>query len=172
MHLAIRDPVLQSAIIVVFLIFISAAHAEKWNYRQTSKINWREYNADAFTEARQKNKPLYIFIYSDLCSWCKKFETETLETRVIRQLLQNQFIPVLVNQATQAELAKKLGIKLVPANILITHDGKRLLRFYGFLTTQALSEALDKTLLSWKKGEIPDEEFSDQSTCCPVPGSH
>ncbi len=154
---------------IIFLLVLSNTYAEAWNYRQQTKINWREYNAAAFGEARKKNKPLYIFIYSDLCSWCRKFETETLEKSSIRKIIENEFIPVVVDQVAQPELARQLGITLVPANILLTPDNKRLLRFYGFLPEQALSDALGKTLASWRKGEIPEEEFGDEKTCCPVP---
>ncbi len=160
---------LQPTMVILSLFLVSAVHAEKWNYRQNSKINWFEYNAFAFTEAQQKNKPLYIFVYSDLCSWCRKLETETLEKPAIRALLSKRFVPVLVDQQARPALVSQLGISLVPASILITHDGKKLLRFYGFIKEQALLDALNKTLLAWKKGEILEEEFGDQATCCPVP---
>lgn len=155
---------------IVIFIFMSVAYADAWNYRQHTKINWLDYNADAFLIAKNENKPLYIFIYSDLCSWCRKFETESLEKPAVRNILTNKFVPVALDQQIQPELAKQLGISLVPASLLITPDKKKLLRFYGFLTEAALTDALNKTLLSWQKGEIPEEEFSDESTCCPIPG--
>lgn len=172
MSLTRRDHILQLMMAAICFSQLSTGFAGAWNYREHTQINWREYDAAAFTEAKQQNKLLYIFIYSDLCAWCRKFETETLEKPAIRQLLQSQFIPVLVDQAKQAELANQLGIKLVPADILVAHDGKRLLRFYGFLPPQALSDALGKTLVSWRKGEIVHDEFGDQSTCCPIPEGH
>ena len=154
----------------VFILFtLSISHAKSESYNQITKINWRSYSKAAFYEAKQKNKPLYIFIYSDSCSWCRKFEKETLEKKIIRELIQTNFIPVLVNQMTQPELARQLGVKLIPANILITADRKKLLRFYGFLTSQALSAALGKTLERWRNGEIPEEDFGNEQTCCPIP---
>lgn len=156
-------------IFLLLLTALSSTHAESWIYKHSSKINWREYNTAAFTEAKQSSKPLYLFVYSDLCAWCRKFETETLEKPAIRAFVETHFIPVLIDQQTQPELASQLGIKLVPASMLITHDGKKLLRFYGVIQEQALLEALNKTLAAWSKGEIPDEEFGDTATCCPVP---
>ncbi len=141
-----------------------------WQYRQHTQIKWREYNAAAFAEAKKQGKPVYIFIYSDLCSWCRKFETETLEKASIRKIIKDEFIPVAIDQVAQPELAKQLGISLVPASILLTPTRKKLLRFYGVLSEKDLSYALGKTLASWRKGEIPEEEFGDESTCCPVPG--
>lgn len=142
-----------------------------WHYRQNTQIEWRDYNAAAFAEAKKQGKPLYIFIYSDLCSWCRKFETETLEKASIRKIIKNEFIPVAIDQVAQPELAKQLGISLVPASILLTPTSKKLLRFYGVLSEKDFSDALNKTLVSWRKGEIPEEEFGDESTCCPIPGA-
>ena len=172
MRREINKPLFRVLVGIIFLMALSTAQAQAWNYRQHTKINWRDYSSAVFTEAKQYDKPVYVFIYSDQCSWCRKFETETLEKQAIREMLETNFIPVLVNQVTQPDLAKQLGITLVPANILLTHDNKKLLRFYGFLSTQALSDALSQALLSWEKGELPDEEFGDESTCCPISGKH
>ena len=149
--------------IISFSVF-----SETWIYRENTQINWREYNAAAFSESVQKNKPLYIFIYSDECGWCRKFETETLEKQAVRKLLEDKFIPIAVDQLVQPDLARQLGIKLVPGNILLTPDRKKLLRFYGFVKEKELLDVLQKTLTLWKKGVIPENDFGDSSTCCPV----
>ena len=154
---------------VVFSLVMSVVYSKTWNYSQHTKLNWRQYNAAAFLEAKEKNKPLYIFVYSDECSWCRKFEKETLEKINIRKILENEFIPVAINQINRPELAKKLGIKLVPGNILLTPDRRKILRFYGFVTEATLSNVLVKTLKSWRNGEILEEEFGDEKTCCPIP---
>jgi uncharacterized protein YyaL (SSP411 family) len=145
------------------------AQASEWNYRAQSKIQWRDYGAAAFAEARSAGKPLYILVYADWCHWCKKYETETLETELIRGLLQNEMVPVAVNNVEQPEIGKKLGTKLVPTSVILTPDGQRLLRFYGFLPPDELNQALRRTLSRWRNGEIPEREFGDESTCCPVP---
>lgn len=164
-----RDRVLPLLIGILFILLTATVSAELWNYRQHTKIKWREYNVAAFSEAKEKNKPLYIFVYSDECSWCQKFEIQTLEKGKIRKILEKEFIPIAINQVAQQELVKKLGIKLVPGNILLTPERKKILRFYGFVAEKALSDALTKTLNNWRKGEILEEEFGNEKTCCPVP---
>ncbi len=154
---------------LVFVIGLPVANTSEWRYLEHSQIEWRQYNAAAFSEARKADKPLYVFIYANWCQWCKKLETETLETETIRSLLIRESIPVAIDYDKQAELARKLGAKLVPTNILLSPDGKKLLRFYGFLSAKDLSEVLQSVLLAWRRGELPEEEFGDESTCCPVP---
>jgi len=166
---------LQILFLILYLSIQNDAHAEvkqgneKWVYHLNTSIPWRNYNNATFNEAVSHNKPLYVFVYSDECSWCRKFEVETLERPQIRKLIEKEFLPVAINQLQQPDLAKRLGIRLVPGNVLITPDGKRLLRFYGFLKVDALTNALQNTLNKWRSGEITDDEFADESTCCLIP---
>lgn len=155
--------------LVISLIIPMMAQSGEWSYRAQSKIQWRDYGEAAFAEAKSTGKPLYVLVYANWCHWCKKFESETLETELIRGLLQNEMIPIAVDNVTQAEIGKKLGTKLVPTSVILTPDGQRLLRFYGFLPADELDQALRQTLSRWHMGEIPEEEFGDESTCCPVP---
>jgi len=48
-------------------------------------------------------------------------------------------------------------------------QGKKLLKFYGYLKPTALEKSLNKILTSWKQGELPEEELGNESTCCPIP---
>ncbi|HEC28542.1 MAG TPA: DUF255 domain-containing protein [Gammaproteobacteria bacterium] len=153
----------------LFLLQIQHSHAQEWSYMEHSRINWRAYNKNAFLEARKKNRPVFILIFANWCHWCRKLETETLEKENIRKLLETKFIPIAVDHTKQNKLATQLGAKLVPTSIIITHDGKKLLKFFGFITADALEKALNKTLASWKRGEVPEEEFGNKSTCCLIP---
>jgi thiol:disulfide interchange protein len=158
-----------TGLVFALILFIPlATQATEWNYREQSKIQWRAYGEAAFAEAKAMNKPLYVLVYANWCHWCKKFETETLETELIRALLQEKMIPVAVDNVIQPKVGQQLGAKLVPTSVILTPAGQRLMRFYGFLNASELDEALRNVLLRWKKGELPAEEFGDESTCCPV----
>ncbi len=158
-------------IVCVFFLQIKSIHAQEWKYMEHAEIDWRNYDKQAFTEARIKNRPLFVFIFADWCEWCKKLELETLEKQEIRKLIQTKFIPVAIDYDKHTELAKKLGVQLVPTSIIITPDGKKLLKFFGFIKPADLVLSLNKTLAAWQSGELPEEEFGSESTCCPVPNN-
>ncbi|NOZ09640.1 MAG: DUF255 domain-containing protein [Gammaproteobacteria bacterium] len=135
-----------------------------------TKIPWRSYGKETYDEAKKLDRPLFVLIYADWCKWCKKFEKETLETPELMELLQSKYIPVAIDNDKQPQLAKQLGAKLVPTVVLITPDGEKLLRFYGFLDKGGLLDTLDQTQVAWRKGELPDKEvkeFGNAETCCP-----
>ena len=138
-------------------------------YMQKTEILWRPYGKAVFDEAKRKNKPLYVFIHGDNCSWCTKFETETLETSQIRRRLRTEFIPVAVNFDKQKRLVKQLRTEFMPTSILLAPNGQKLLRFYGFIGPKALNETLTQVLMLWRQGKLPDQDFGDPDTCCPVP---
>lgn len=159
---------LTGVVLALILLIPLATHAAEWNYREQTKIQWRDYGEATFAEAQKTGKPLYVLVYADWCHWCKKFETETLETGLIRTLLQEKMIPVAVDNVTQPDVGRQLGARLVPTSVILTPDGQRLLRFYGFLSANELDAALRSALFRWRKGELPEEGFGDESTCCPV----
>ncbi len=143
---------------------------EGWSYLAESRIAWRPFGDAAFVEARRLNRPLFILVFADWCHWCHKYETETLETEAVRTLLQERFIPVAVDYVRDPDTARRLGARLVPTSLVLTPDGRRLLRFYGFIGPRELAQVLDRTLARWARGEIPEEEFGDERTCCPLSG--
>jgi len=146
----------------------SAEGIEGWNYREHSKLAWRSYETVAFEEAKRTHKPVFVLIYSDRCHWCRKYEIETLEQPGIRDLLENQFVPVAVDNDRQKDLGRQLGAKLVPTTLILAPDGTKLLRFYGVQSTTDLADTLAKTLALWRRGELPQPDFGSADTCCPV----
>jgi len=144
------------------------AGAGSWEYMANTRISWRNYDADTLRLARQTGKPLFILIYADWCQWCQKYEQESLETDIVRQHLMDHYIPVAVDYDKQPEIARRLKARIVPTSLLLTPDGGKLLRFYGFIDAAGLADTLEQVLVQWRRGELPDEDFGDPNTCCPL----
>lgn len=139
-----------------------------WKYMAETKIAWQPYHRAAFDEAQRTGRPLFVFVYADWCRWCRKFGTETLETPDIRARLERDFIPVAVDYDERRNLSRELGVRLVPTTLLLTPDGKKLMRFFGVLSAAELAETLDKVLAQWRRGEWQVLDFGDIDTCCPL----
>jgi len=112
---------LVSVFVGVMMFSLSAAgQAEEWNYRTQTETDWRQYGTDAFSEASSYGRPVFVLVYADWCAWCKKYELETLEQPPIRRRLEREWVPVAVNYNECPELARRLGVKLVPTTLLLT----------------------------------------------------
>jgi len=81
--------------------------------------------------AQQKHKPLYIFISSQGCRWCYKFETTTLKNGEVQKLLQEDFVLVhLVRH--QDSIPKRFQSVPVPRHYFVNDDGRLLYDALGY----------------------------------------
>lgn len=155
----------------VWLALPMSGVGASWEYRTQSAIDWQDYDQRAFDQAARQGRPVFVLIYADWCAWCKKYELETLETEPIRRRLATTWLPIAVDQERRPGLARELGATLVPTTILATPGGKKILRFHGVLSAPELAQNLDRMRAAWLRGELPDEEFGDERTCCPLPNN-
>ena len=133
-----------------------------------SSIKWLSYDKTSFSKARTLKRPLFVLVYSETCHWCRKYETETLEADSVKNRLSRDYLPIAVDAAKQAALAKELGAFVVPTTLLLAPDGHLIVRFRGFVDVRDLNDILDANLYRWRKGEIPAEDFGSEKTCCPI----
>jgi len=136
-----------------------------------SSLKWKAYDESTLAAARKSQRPLFVLIYLDTCHWCRKYETETLETPKILERLRRDYLPVAVDHAKQPELARRLGVTTVPTTLLLTPEGRRMVKFQGFVDARDLTDILDANLYRWRKGEIVGDEFGDPGVCCPLDGA-
>jgi thiol:disulfide interchange protein len=160
---------------VLVLVAMWPAHGAdagaEWNYLAVSSLKWRVYDERTLDVARKLQRPLFVLIYLDTCHWCRKYETGTLETPRILKRLREDYLPVAIDSSKQPELARRLGAGVVPTTLLLTPEGKRLVKFQGAVEARDLADILDANLYRWRKGEITGEEFGEPDACCPVDGA-
>lgn len=132
-----KKPIL--AIVVVFFIGIlilsgltgsSGKAGGDWQ----KKIAWAD-PAMSKTDVAVKGKPIYLFVSTEWCSFCKKMKGETFADPKVQDMLNSLFTPLTINpeiegtasftgvKLTYAELAKMLGVKGYPANFFFRADG-------------------------------------------------
>lgn len=155
-------------VIAIVPVCLAGADTGEWHYLSQSALQWQPYGKAAFKLAGKSKKPLFVLVYNDRCLWCRKYETESIETDPVLRRLRQDYVPVAVDALQQPALAKALGAVAVPTTVLLTPDRRKIVKFHGFVGERDLTDILDANLLRWRKGEIPAEEFGNESTCCPV----
>lgn len=164
--------ILLSLLVLAAVWFPQAARSASpdghWDYMQASALKWRAYDPATLRKAVELRRPLFVLVYLDTCHWCRKYETETLETDRILKRLRTDYLPVAVNSAVQPGLANKLGASMVPTTILLAPEGRVMAKFKGFVDARDLADILDANLYRWRKGEIGGEEFGEPEVCCPL----
>ena len=150
------------------MIPVTGAGALAWTYMEETRNRWEAYGEAAFRRAEAEQKPLFIFFYADWCPWCRKYEIEALETEAVRQRLEQDFVPVAVDVDQQRRLFRRYQGRVVPMTLILAPDGRKLLRFQGFVDASALLRALDWALEQARS--VPGEAWDtlDPERCCPV----
>jgi len=72
--------------LVLLFILISSLYS--------ANLDWSNDYKKALVDAKKENKLVYIFITSDSCQWCRKFENTTLQDKDILKRLHSEFITI------------------------------------------------------------------------------
>lgn len=146
----------------------SASNDAHWDYLKSSALKWSTYDKSTLQKARKLKRPLFVLVYLETCHWCRKYETETLESSRVLKRLRADYLPVAVNSTLQPEVAKTLGAQMVPTTILLTPEGRKMAKFMSFVSERDPADILDANLYRWRKGEVFGEDFGAPEVCCPI----
>lgn len=114
-------------------------------------INWQIASMTQ-EEVVASDKPIYLFVTTDWCTFCKKMKAQTFTDPKVQQLLNELFITILVNpeksgttrfmgeELSTADVAKKLGVTGYPASFFIAPDGKIIGGQPGYIDAKTLAD--------------------------------
>lgn len=97
-------------------------------------------------EAKNLNKPIFLYFRSETCYWCKKFEEEALSDKKVIDILNNDFVLVSIDTFKQKNAAKALGVRSTPFMIFFTKDGEEISRIPGYIPTDEFLVKLNSVL--------------------------
>ena len=72
----------------------------------SSRIRWRSWSTSAFDDATQLGKPILLFIGKMGCRWSEKFATETDGATIISELIQDNFVPIVLDRTERPDVAE------------------------------------------------------------------
>jgi thioredoxin-related protein len=108
------------------------------------KIVWAD-AAMPQTEIAKAARPIFLFVHTEWCTYCKKMKGETFADADVEKILNDHFTNIIMNPETDgvvrfmgveqsaADLAKKLGVDGYPALFFFTAEGKLIARQPGYL---------------------------------------
>ena len=89
-------------------------------------IHWRTWGEEAFQEAVQQDKPLFLVISSSWCEWCHIMDETTLSEPTIITILNKDFIPVRVDSDMRPDVNARYNQKGWPSVALLSAEGELL----------------------------------------------
>lgn len=127
-------------------------------------VDWQPWGEDAFTKAKNENKPIFLSIGYSTCHWCHVMEKESFEDIEIANLLNEYFVSIKVDREERPDID---SVYMHICNVLTGSGGWPLTVFltpdkfpffagtYFPKTTRynriGLKELLQKIIINWQE---------------------
>ncbi|GAC1407220.1 MAG: hypothetical protein NVSMB49_27050 [Ktedonobacteraceae bacterium] len=89
-------------------------------------IHWRIWGEDAFQEAVQQDKPIFLLITSSWCQWCHIMDETTLSEMSIITIVNNDYIPIRVDSDMRPDINARYNQNGWPSVVLLSSEGEIL----------------------------------------------
>ncbi len=119
-------------------------------------IDWPSDYKAALQEAKQENKLVYIFITSDSCRWCRKFEATTLQDEGIKKRLQKEFVSIHMSR-DQVKIPEQFKTAPVPRHYFVDADGKILYSSLGHRCVEIFDSFMDNAHQADEKNKTKEK---------------
>lgn len=91
-----------------------------------------DYNV-ALQKAKEVNKPLMVFMITNYCPWCRKFENRVLIKDDIHQAIKKNFIPVMLNYNVKRFPKSLQKINFTPSMYILNQNSEKIdQQFIGY----------------------------------------
>lgn len=109
---------IKTLILLLFCANFSFAQSNKVNFHHTTDLD------RISSEAREKEKLIFIDFYTDWCAPCKKMDKEVFTNTKVSDIINKNFISVKINAEKKrgVDLAKKYGVSAYPYFLILRSD--------------------------------------------------
>ena len=113
------------------------------NASAQQSIDWVTDVNQAREMAKQQNRPILLHFYADWCVPCRKLDREVFPNNAVIQVISSNFIPVKVDIDKLKPLAQHFQVSTIPADVIVTAEGKVLYQQQSSMDANVLVTALD-----------------------------
>lgn len=128
--------------------------------KSSKKIHWETSILKAMERAKKEDKPIFLELYADWCTYCKALETKVFpDPEVEKRIL--QFVPVRLNGEEYPNLMERYGARVFPTILFLDKYANYIGKLAGLPTKDLIiretetaykNSDLEKPLLSrWRK---------------------
>ena len=112
--------------------------------RAADGVAWSTDIEDSLRKAAAAGKPVLLEFTASWCVYCKRMEKTTFTDPAVMARISKHFVPVRVDADKHKDLVSELGIKGLPAILIVSPDLQIIERISGFQTANALVARLDQ----------------------------
>jgi uncharacterized protein len=121
-------------------------------------IVWREWGGDAFAEAVQLDRPVFLHLAAPWCAWCRLMDQTTLADAGVISRLNEHVLPVRVDSDRYPHVFERYAAGGWPSNAFLTPSGE-VLWAATFVEASDLQRICDGVVRAWTERR---EEFREE----------
>ena len=97
----------------------------------------------ALNEAKDKDKTIFVYIRSEYCHWCKRFEEESFTNQSIIKTLNENFILVSLDADKQRKEIRDFRVRGTPTGVFLDPGGTEIKRIPGYVDNGTFLNVID-----------------------------
>lgn len=105
-------------------------------------LDWREFKAQVFADARKQHKLVLLDLKANWCHWCHVMDDSTYSNPIVQRYLKQHFIIAQADQDKRPDLATRYKDYGWPATVIFTANGHELDKQAGFFTPHEFLQLL------------------------------
>jgi len=133
-------------------------------------VDWQPWGEEAFREAREQDKPIFLSVGYSTCHWCHVMERESFENREIAELLNCGFVSIKVDREERPDVDRiymtfvqaTTGSGGWPMSVFLTPELKP---FFGgtYFPPGGLRQVLGRVAEAWRRDRARIVESSREA---------
>lgn len=157
--------ILRSLILSASLAVVWASPAPATEYPgPDSRIAWKTYSPETLAVAKRQKKPLFLLISASWCHWCRQYESQSLESPDVAEVLNSRFVPVFVDHDRRPDVVARYPSRGLPVTVILNPQGGHEVTVSGYLSKEQLRTNLAQTL-----AELSDSAATVEPTSVQAP---
>lgn len=108
-----------------------------------SAFDWPSDYKAALSQAKKEKKDIYLFLGSEYCKYCEKFEKNVLEKKEVVDRLKKEYVLLYLSRDID-DIPEGLETKPVPRHYFLNSSGKVIYTTIGDRSLEGFYELLDE----------------------------
>ena len=112
---------------------------------QQQSPEWQAYSPAAFEQAASQDRLILLDLIAVWCHWCHVMEATTYADRSVIDQIERHYVAVQADHDARPDLAERYRDYGCPATIILTADGRELVKRAGYIAPDKMAMLLQRT---------------------------